>query len=133
MNRVFFLRMAAIFSSAILFASCDKEEQTVDPAADLVQTCWQGTLSKAGETHDFVVFFETATDGSYEAEEDSSKNFWYKQDKRIIDINGYPIDIMINGKWWIDQRTPTEMRLLAYPMASDYLDNTIILQRVYDN
>lgn len=133
MNRLFFIRMAAILSAALLFAGCDKEEQTVDPTADLVQTCWQGTWSAKEAAHEVQLFFETATSGTCVIDGELS-GIHYSHDNRIIRIShNFPQTVMISGAWWIDRRTPTEMRLLAYPMASDYLDNTITLQRVYDN
>ncbi len=126
----FILRMALIISASIIFVSCDKSDDTVDPSTDLEQTCWTGTVSKDGETHGVTLFFETSTHGSYEAD-DYTSEFRYEQDRRIIEITGYPLPILVNGKWWIDQRTTNSVRMVAYPMTEDNANNVIALQRIY--
>ena len=129
MNRLI-LRMALLVSASVIFASCDKSDDTVDPATDLEQTCWTGTVSTDGQTHGITLFFEDSTHGSYEAG-DATSDFRYEHDRRIIDITGYPLPILVSGKWWIDHRTTTSMRLLAYPMTQENVNNIVVLQRIY--
>lgn len=125
------LRMALFLAIPLVFASCDKSDDTVDPAAGLEQTCWTGTCSMNGATYEIYLFFETATTGLYVIDNQRT-GMHYSHDQRIVYINSNIGQIStIDGTWWIDYRTSTQLRLLAYPMIGNNIDNVITLQRIY--
>lgn len=130
MNRLI-SRMALLLSISIISTSCDKSDDTVDPAANLEQTCWKGTWSINDTSHEIYLFFETATSGLCVVDNQRA-GIHYSHDKNIIRVSSNVEQIStIDGAWWIDYRTLTQLRLLAYPMIDNNIDNIITLQRIY--